>query len=97
MAQYVIYSTKSKARFRRWQLTDDARQANFLNPDEEYRQLFNHPIEDKAAIEVVIEEPVYINGLPTRKYDFSIFFTAQENARAIDELSADWFPESEVV
>jgi hypothetical protein len=97
MAQYVIYTSQNKAALRHWQLTDDARQANFLNHDEEYRPVINHPTEDKAAIEIVLENAVYIVGLPTRKYDFEIFFTAQEVARAVPEMPADWFPESEVI
>ena len=97
MAQYVIYTSKNKAALRHWQLNDDARQANFLNPDEAYRPVINHPTEDIAAIEIVLEEAVYIVGLPTHKYDFEIFFTAQEVARAVPELSADWFPESEAI
>lgn len=93
MAQYVLYPSKSSARFRRWFLTGDARLANFIGPEEDYFEVINHPTEDKAAIEVVMLPSIYIDGLPTPKYDFSIFFTAQELARVVSDLPADWYPE----
>lgn len=90
MTQYVIFLTKAKAYQRHETLTDDARQANFLTPTEFYKAIIEHPTEDKAAIEVVLEPSVYIKGLPTQKYDYSIFFTAQELARAVVDLPEGW-------
>jgi vacuolar-type H+-ATPase subunit D/Vma8 len=93
MAQFVIYQSRLKAEQRREQLTDDARQANFLMADEDYREIYYHPTKDLAAIEVVFEPSISMRGIPTQKYDFSIFFTAQELARAVTEFPRDWVPE----
>lgn len=88
--QYVIYQTKSAARFRRWLLTGDSRKSGFIGQDEEYEQVINHPTLDKAAIPIVINEPVYYQDLPTQKQDFSVFFTDMEKATAVDSLPDDW-------
>lgn len=90
--RYVIYTSKRKAEQRHLMITDDARQANFLLAAEPYRSIIYHPTEDKAAIEVVLEDSTYVNNLPTPKYDYSIFFTDQEKARIVCELPAGWIP-----
>lgn len=88
---YIIYTPSSKALVRHEQITEDAIAAGFLNNGEKYDAVLQHPMEDRAAIEVVVMEPIYYQGLPTQRYDYSIFFTPQEIARSVDVLPEDWF------
>lgn len=91
--QYVIYTSKKKAAARRDMITDDARVSGFLNPTEQYEAVINHPTEDKAALPILVLDPIYYNGLPTQRFDYSVFFTDMEKAGAVDELPADWYTE----
>ena len=59
---YVIYEPASKAEIRLQQITEDAQAANFLPAGSQYSDIISHPIEDKAAIPVIITESVYYQG-----------------------------------
>jgi len=87
---YVIYEPATKAAIRYVQITEDATDANFLNNGEQYVDVIYHPTENKAALPIIVIEPIYYNGMPTQKYDFGIFFTPQEVAKSIEELPEDW-------
>lgn len=84
--KYIIYEPASKAAVRRDMITNDAGDANFLTGDAAYNEVVYHPTEDKAALPVIIIDPIYYQGFPVQGLDFSIFFTAQEIARAIEKL-----------
>lgn len=96
---YIIYNSVEKAVSRLNDITDDARAANFIAPDDTYSFIDYHPTEDKAAIKIIVSEPVYVDDLPTIRLDFGIFFTAMEKARVIAELPEDWQtpPESPLI
>jgi hypothetical protein len=90
----IIYEPASKAVIRHDQITQDAIEANFIAAGENYNPVVYHPTEDKAALQVVITEAIYYQDLPIKALDFSIFFSAQELAKALPELPADWISES---
>jgi len=95
--KYVIYEPASRGRVRQRQITNDAREANFLTNYETYEAAINHPIEDKSAVPVINIEAIYYQGIPTQNYNFEIFFTQQEIARAIDNLPSDWYTNEETI
>ena len=91
----VIYTPASKAEIRRNIITDDARTANFLPESMEYDPVIFHPTEDKAALPIVNMEHVRIAlGVYTEAVNFSIFFTENERAGAVETLPADWNQEN---
>jgi hypothetical protein len=87
---YIVYEPADKAIVRQQQITEDAQAANLLHEELAYEYLTMHPTEDKAALQVIITEGIYYNHLPIPSINYSIFFTAQELARAVPELTADW-------
>lgn len=87
----VIYSPASRAEIRHTQVTHDAQEANFLPEGIPYNAVIFHPTEDKAALPIEVTPAIYYNDEPIRSYDFGIFFTEQEKAGAVAELTADWF------
>jgi len=89
--KYIIYDTAAKAEIRYTQINEDATDANFITDGDTYAEIIYHPTEDKAAIPIYIIEPVYYQGIPTKGYNYEIFFTQQELARCVTELSNDWF------
>ena len=93
--KYIIYEPAYNVDVRHWQITNDARNANFLSITEEYENIIIHPTEDKAALPVINLESVYYKSFPTQAFNFEIFFTAQELAKAVNELPADWYPVNE--
>ena len=88
--KYIIYTPASKAEIRHSQITEDAKEANFLPEDGLYSDIIYHPTDDKAAIEIIITEGIYYNDTPIKSLDFGIFFTDNERAKAVDELPSDW-------
>jgi hypothetical protein len=90
----IIYEPASKAVLRHDQITQDAIDANFIAAGENYDPVIYHPTEDKAALYVRITEAIYYQEMPIKALDFSIFFSAQELAKALPELPADWISES---
>lgn len=95
--QYVIYTTKDAAQYRHRLLTSDARASGFIGATDEYVPVINHPTEEKAAIPILVEEPIYYQGIPTKRLDYAVFFTLMEIAGAVEELTPDWFPEPELI
>jgi len=89
--QYVIYEPATKAEIRYNQITEDAIDANFLSVGEQYTEIIYHPTEDRAALFVQDIKAIYYQGLPTQGYNYEIFFTLQEMARAVDNLPDDWY------
>lgn len=75
---------------RRELISEDARISGFLNAGENYEAVIEHPIQDVAALPILILEQIYYQGLPTERLDYSVFFTDMEKAGAVDQLPDDW-------
>ena len=88
--KYIIYTPASKAEIRYSQITEDAKEANFLPEDGLYNDIIYHPTDDSAALEIVFNEGIYYNDMPVKSLDFGIFFTDNERAKALLELPNDW-------
>ena len=88
---YVIYDSKMEGRIRQRGVSYAARRANWIPADQSYGYLTNHPIEDKAALEIAVEGGFYDGGLLVPQLNFAVFFTQLEIDEAVEELPAEWF------